>query len=160
MSQCARPVRHVLLVLLAVAALTGFFAPEARSGWLFTGGPAKVEPVNGQFVFKAADFADGKARHYVHAVDGKAIRFFLVQAKDGEIRAAFDACDVCFHADKGYQQEGDFMICQNCGMKFHVSRINLVSGGCNPSPLTRTRVGDEIRIALTDLAGGAQYFPN
>ncbi len=54
--------------------------------------------------FPASLFDDGKARHFEH-VDGKhTIRYFILKSSDGIIRAAFDACDVCWPAGKGYYQ--------------------------------------------------------
>lgn len=117
-----------------------------------------VTASNGMVSIRAADLADGKARYYRLSSDGIEIKFFLVKSSDGMIRAAFDACDVCFHAKKGYSQDKDFMVCNNCGMKFHVSRVNEVSGGCNPSPLKRTVQGDAVVIAVADIMTGKRYF--
>ncbi len=39
--------------------------------------------------------------------DNKPIRFFVIKSSDGVYRAALDACDTCYHAKKGYHQEGD-----------------------------------------------------
>lgn len=101
---------------------------------------------------------DGKAHYYSIDLDGKEIRFFVVRSKDGIIRAAFDACDVCYRAKKGYAQQGDFMVCNNCGMRFHSTRINVVKGGCNPSPLERRTEGDKLIISLDAVKSGAMYF--
>ena len=86
------------------------------------------------------------------------MNFFVVKSNDGVIRAAFDACDVCFPAKKGYTQDGDFMICNNCGRRFHSSRINVVEGGCNPAPLQREVIGDQLVIKTSDVIPGARYF--
>ena len=64
-----------------------------------------------------------------------------MQSKDGEYRAAFDACDVCYPNKKGYTQQGDLMVCNNCGLQFESTKINEVKGGCNPSPIERTLEG-------------------
>ena len=72
--------------------------------------------------------------------------------------AAFDACDVCFREKKGYDQDGEFMVCNNCGMRFHSSRINEVQGGCNPSPLTRVFDDKTITIKAKDIMAGRGYF--
>lgn len=102
---------------------------------------------------------DGKAHYYKHqSLTGKVIRFFVLKSSDGVFRAAFDACDVCFEAKKGYRQEGDYMVCNNCGMKFESAKINEISGGCNPSPLERKVEGDNIIIKKSDIEKGAKYF--
>lgn len=105
-----------------------------------------------------SDVNDGQAHYYSIDMDGKEIRFFVVRSKDGIIRAAFDACDVCYRSNKGYSQQGDFMICNNCGMRFHSTRINVVNGGCNPSPLERETKGDKLVISLEAVRSGAMYF--
>ena len=74
------------------------------------------------------------------------------------IRAAFNACDVCYLDKKGYRQEGDDMVCNNCGQRFPSELINEVRGGCNPSPLVRTIEGDEVVIRVDDILSGARYF--
>ncbi len=103
-------------------------------------------------------FDDYKAHFYTYMVNGRPVEFFVVKSQDGVVRAAFNACDVCFQAKLGYRQEGDVMICNNCGRRFPTDQINEVQGGCNPSPLTRTMSGDSIIILDTDLAQGLSFF--
>jgi uncharacterized membrane protein len=74
------------------------------------------------------------------------------------VRAAFNACDVCFPAKKGYRQEGDEMVCNNCGSRFPANQINEVRGGCNPSPLDRAVDGDMLIIRVKDILRGLDYF--
>ena len=74
------------------------------------------------------------------------------------IRAAFDACDVCWPSGKGYYQDGDVMVCRNCGRRFASVKINEVKGGCNPAPLKRTITGDKLVIQTSDILAGKQYF--
>jgi uncharacterized membrane protein len=90
--------------------------------------------------------------------DNKPIRFFAIKSSDGVYRAALDACDTCYHAKKGYHQEGDDMICNNCGLHFHSSQINEVSGGCNPVGLPRTIEGNQLVIKASELDSRGGYF--
>jgi uncharacterized membrane protein len=105
-----------------------------------------------------ATFDDGQAHTYTYDADGVEIEFFVLKSSDGVIRAAFNACDVCFLAKQGYRQEGDEMVCNNCGQRFPSGRINEVRGGCNPSPLERTIEGDELVIRVDDILAGSGYF--
>ncbi|PLX43800.1 MAG: DUF2318 domain-containing protein [Deltaproteobacteria bacterium] len=108
---------------------------------------------------KVSDFDDGKAHFYNYTTkDGLAIRYFAVKSTDGVIRAAFDACDSCWRSGKGYRQDGDTMICNNCGLVFPTDKINEVKGGCNPAPLKRTIEGEELVISISDIIGGSPYF--
>lgn len=116
---------------------------------------------------------DGEAHFYKYpSSTGKTIRFFVLKSSDGIYRAAFDACDVCYREGKGYRQDGDIMICNNCGRKFPSVRINVEQGGCNPAPLER-HMGDSehkpvplssgveggyLVIKKSDIETGARYF--
>jgi hypothetical protein len=114
--------------------------------------PLVTPDADGAFRFPTAAFADGKAHFFsANLPDGKSINFFAIKSSDGVIRTAIDACDVCFGARKGYHQEGDFMVCNNCGQRFPSAKINEVKGGCNPAPLTRAIQGDNVVIKLADL---------
>ena len=119
------------------------------------------EPVSaeaGRIVFEAQSFSDGVARFYSADLDGKTVKFFVLRSSDGVIRSAFDACDVCYPSRRGYRQEGDMMICNNCGQRFASVRINVDQGGCNPAPLVRTADGSAIIITLADLSHGRRFF--
>ncbi|MBW1804064.1 MAG: DUF2318 domain-containing protein [Deltaproteobacteria bacterium] len=104
-------------------------------------------------------FEDGKARHFqVDTGDDISIRYFVLKSSDGVIRAAFDACDVCWRAGKGYYQEGDNMVCRNCGKRFASVKVNEVRGGCNPAPLERHVEGENLVILVKDILAGKRYF--
>jgi len=112
-----------------------------------------------EITYPVADFQDGKARHYsLKSPDGLTVRYFLVKSKDGTIRAAFDACDVCWRAGKGYVQEGDNMVCKNCGRRFASTQVGQIRGGCNPGPLTIKVENGQVRIKKADIYEGKHYF--
>jgi uncharacterized membrane protein len=111
-----------------------------------------------QVTYPVSLFEDGKARHFEHAADGITVRYFILRSSDGIIRAAFDACDVCWPANKGYYQDGDAMVCRNCGRRFASVMINEVQGGCNPAPLNRSIEDDKLVIAVNDILQGRTYF--
>jgi uncharacterized membrane protein len=106
----------------------------------------------------ASLFEDGKARHFLHVAGEFNIKYFVLKSSDGIIRAAFDACDVCWPAGKGYYQEGDYMVCRNCGRKFASVLVNEVKGGCNPAPLNRRIENGKVVIEIKDILDGRQYF--
>ncbi len=119
---------------------------------------ATATPVT-QVTFPEKTFADGKARHFTHKTeDGVTIRYFIIRSSDGVIRAAFDACVVCWPENKGYSQKGNFMVCKNCGKQFSSARINEVSGGCNPAPLQRKVENGNVILQVSDILQGKRYF--
>ncbi|GAB4164409.1 MAG: hypothetical protein Tsb0017_02420 [Geothermobacteraceae bacterium] len=143
-----------VLVLLVVAGVAGWLL----LGPAGAGGVRSVQADNGAVRLNAAEFDDGKARFFEYNGRSGPIRFFVVKSTDGVIRAAFDACDVCYREKKGYTQVGDSMICNNCGQSFPTDRINVVKGGCNPSPLQRQVANGQVVITLAALELGATYF--
>ncbi len=151
----------VLTTMIALAATLAFSATPvlAAPQGNFTVQAQEVNPANGVFQFPAGSFDDGKAKHYVYKYSpDEWVRFFVVKSSDGVIRAAFDACDVCFKGKKGYVQQGNFMICVNCGLKFRTDKVNEVTGGCNPGALKRTEKDGNIIITQHDVLAGLGYF--
>jgi len=144
----------VLALALTVVALA---ATNAHALFGF-GKYASVDVKDGVVNIPVADVSDGQAHFYSMDVNGTDVKFFVLKSSDGIIRAAFDACDVCFREKKGYSQDGDFMVCNNCGQRFHSARINEVQGGCNPSPLQRTYDDKNVTIQFADIVAGRGYF--
>jgi len=150
--------RKLLIMVAAVAVTTGMLLPEMGNAFGIFGQHRSVKAAGGEVRIPLTDVDDGQAHYYAYD-DGKTdIKFFVLKSRDGVLRAAFDACDVCFPAKKGYTQDGDYMICNNCGRRFHSSQINVVEGGCNPAPLTREVRGDELVIKVEDILPGARFF--
>jgi len=149
-------------LLLPGGALLAVVVAVAVWFLLGAGGPVGVKDVSaaedGAIRLAASDFTDGKARYFRFSGKQGPIKFFVVKSRDGVIRAAFDACDVCYKEKKGYHQEGDVMVCNNCGQAFRTELVNQVKGGCNPAPLQRQLVGDQILIHVAALEQGGRYF--
>lgn len=146
----------VIALLVAIATTGAAMSAHAFLGMFSSHKAVQVE--DGLVKLPISDVSDGKPHYFKLQDNGKEIRFFVLKSSDGVLRAAFDACDVCYRSRKGYSQDGDFMVCNNCGMKFHSSRINVVKGGCNPAPLNRRVEGDNLVIAKKDILPGARFF--
>ncbi len=153
----------VIAVLLVAVVAGGYMIfgakPDAATTAAVSKGP-QVTPAatDSRTTYPVAMFADGKARHFDFKDGERTIRYFIIKSADGVLRAAFDACDVCWPAGKGYYQEGDVMVCRNCGRKFVSTKVNEVKGGCNPAPLNRRVEGDLLVIENEDIRSGRGYF--
>ncbi|MCP4670903.1 MAG: DUF2318 domain-containing protein [Desulfobacula sp.] len=113
---------------------------------------------NNNLYIPIKDINDGKAHYFkTESNNGIMVEFFVVKSPDGVIRAAIDACDVCYKSGKGYIQEGNVMICTNCGRRFATDRINEVKGGCNPAPLMRTMDKKNLVISMKDINANSWY---
>ncbi|MEW6220262.1 MAG: DUF2318 domain-containing protein [Thermodesulfobacteriota bacterium] len=142
-------------VLLVAAPLT------VLAFWPWSSGPQELASQEGVLRIPVSSLGDGRAHHYqTRAADGTRVIFFAVKDAQGRIRTAVDACDVCYKAGKGFVQDGSFMVCENCGQRFAISRIGEVKGGCNPAPLPATIEDNEVRILTSDIdlnSGYAKY---
>lgn len=159
--------RRIRVVIAAAILLLAGFAAIAHAGFfdgIFKKSPAEAAKSAG--VVETADAVkiplgaldSGKALFLQQVLAGRQIHYFALKSSDGAYRAAFDACDVCFRANRGYRQDGDLMVCSNCGQTFPSAKIGEVKGGCNPHPLTRKVEGRYLVIKKTDIAAGKDYF--
>lgn len=106
-------------------------------------------------------FNDNQARFYnVALTDSKIIYFFVVKDKNGIYRAAANACAVCFKTYKGFRQEGNEIVCNNCGNRYPIEKIATEKGGCNPGPINpNLEVNNgEIIVKQADLELVADLF--
>lgn len=137
---------------LLIFAAIGFSLFTGRSGLNIVKAEAGVVKI------PVADVSDSNAHYFTYKGAKANINFFVLKSSDGVIRAAFDACDVCYREKKGYRQEGDYMVCNNCGQRFASVNINEIKGGCNPAPLERTVQGNNLILNASDIENGAWYF--
>lgn len=146
----------LVVVVAAVSAgvLDGLFrkspAESAKSAGVVEMADAVKIPL------KALD--SGKALFLSLDSEGRQLYYFALKSPDGAYRAALDACDVCYRTNRGYRQELDQMVCNNCGQKFACDKIGEVKGGCNPHPLARRIEGQYLVIRKGDIVAGKDYF--
>ena len=105
-----------------------------------------------------------EAVFYHIEVDGTEMEVLAVRASDGTIRTAFNTCQSCFLSGAGYYvQEGNDLVCQNCGFHFTPDQVEIQSGGCNPWPIfaeNKTVAEGEIRISYDFLKESSAIFRN
>jgi uncharacterized membrane protein len=165
----AAPVAGVLFAVLALWVFSTIYANKsslvsdksaaAHAGTSGSASPAaQVKQENGEVRISIADLDDRAPHFYVFQAGGKDIRFFLLHDAEGGVRAALDACHNCFRAKRGYRQEGNTVICNNCGMSFKYENIGIITGGCNPIPISKKMAGQLVVLKAKDLEAGAKFF--
>ena len=145
------------LALVAVAAVA-LVVVMSRGDQSAPAAPSPVAAGGADVTIPVADLADGQAKYYSYDAGGVEVKYFVMKSADGEYRAAFDACDVCYANKKGYSQQGGVMVCNNCGQQFDSTQINELRGGCNPSPIDRDVQGQDLVLKTSDLQAGVKYF--
>lgn len=104
------------------------------------------------------------AKFYPYKAGNTNMEVLAVKAPDGTIRTAFNTCQVCYASGRGYyKQDGDELVCQNCGNRFRTSQVEKIKGGCNPVPIVsenKTDNGSEITIPQEFLEQNKEMFGN
>lgn len=105
-----------------------------------------------------------QAKFYPYEVNGIDMEVLAFKATDGTIRTALNTCQVCQNSGRGYYvQEGDQLICQNCGNRFRADDVELIKGGCNPVPILKeNKIEDEATITISEafLTSNVGMFQN
>ena len=103
-----------------------------------------------------------EAKFYPYKAGDTYMEVFAVKASDGSIRTALNTCQVCFDSGRGYyKQQGNKVVCQNCGNVFGVDDIEVIKGGCNPVPVmqeNKTEDGEYITIKKEFLEANNELF--
>jgi len=113
----------------------------------------------GDFVTIPISDVSEKATFYEFNDAGIKINYFAVMGSDGVPRTAFDACDVC-GGYKGYRQQGNDIVCKNCGRVFDIDGLGTENKGfgCWPSYLPHSIKGEDLLINVEDLRAGRHRF--
>lgn len=118
----------LVIVLIVLVFPEGEKADQSRT-------PKEVQ-TEGDLVISKEDITE-KASFYPYEIDGVNLEVMAVKASDGTIRTAFNTCQVCYSSGRGYyQQQGDYIVCQNCRNAYTPEEVEVISGGCNPVPIT------------------------
>ena len=150
--------RIVLLLLLAFGLCCSVVLSTAGEAQAFFGKSYAATKADGDFVRLPATSVTAKAGFYSFVVDGKKVLFFAVRDSAGKARVALDACDSCWREGKGYTQDGNVFICNNCGLKFPTNRVSERKGGCNPHPVSSREENGQLVIPVGDLRDGVRFF--
>lgn len=113
------------------------------------------------FITIALSELSENAKWYEYNSKDVNIRYFTVKASDGNIKTAFDECDICYRTRKGYRQEGNYMVCNNCGNIYPIIGLgteNKNPGGCWPGYLPSSVDGENVIIKISDLESGRWRF--
>ena len=104
---------------------------------------------NNQVRIPLGDLQDASVHFYTADVNNSVIRFVVVHQTNGNYSTALDACQICGTA--GYRQEGQNVICRNCGASIYLPSIG-EAGGCNPIPVKSHVEAGEVIVDLSALS--------
>jgi len=145
-------------VIIAIVLVTNIFGDNAKSG----GKKTSVDK-DSNLVIQKSEISE-KVKFYPVEVDGTKLEVLAVKASDNTIRTAFNTCQVCYSSGRGYYiQEGNALVCQNCGNRFGMNDVEVTRGGCNPVPIEegdKTVTDTDITISKDFLTKAKVIFAN
>ena len=103
---------------------------------------------NGQVRIPLSELNDSSLHFYAADVNNTVIRFLVIHRMNGDYATALDACQIC--GRQGYRQEGQNVVCRNCGAAIYIPSIG-ESGGCNPIAVKSRVEGGEVIVDLSAL---------
>src|SRR3990172_2827256 len=94
----------------------------------------------------------GQLNLYTYAGTDVSVSFMVIRRDEDDFAVALNACGIC--PARGYHQEGEVLVCDNCNAPINLDTVGM-PGGCNPVPLAASLANGEVLIAASDL-GAAQ----
>ncbi|HEX4074428.1 MAG TPA: Fe-S-containing protein [Candidatus Acidoferrales bacterium] len=139
--------------ILCVLVIVSLAAEFAYAHAMNQPSPAKeLTSENGEVRISLSDLTDQSVHFYNADVNNTEIRFMVIHQTNGNYAVALDACQICGWA--GYKQEGQNVICRNCGATIYIPSIG-DKGGCNPIPVKSEVANGEVIVELASLTFSA-----
>ena len=112
----------------------------------------RLAAAGGQVEIPVSDLVDSNLHFYTADANGTLLRFLVIRKGNGDYAVALDACQICGWS--GYRQQGQNVICRNCGAAIYVPSIGQ-AGGCNPVAVKARVDAGKISIDLSALVDSA-----
>jgi high-affinity iron transporter len=136
----------ILCVLVTLSLAAEFVYARAMNA------PAQAKMLraeSGQVRIPLSELTDSSLHFYAADVNDTVIRFLVIHRMNGDYATALDACQIC--GRQGYRQEGQNVVCRNCGAAIYIPSIG-ESGGCNPISVESRVERGEVIVDLSALA--------
>ena len=117
--------------------------------------PVQLSFANNMVQVPVDQLKDRELHHYQVAVGGAEVRFIAIIDSSDTVRVGLDACQIC--GNQGYYQQGQNVICRNCGSAIYIPTIGS-AGGCNPIHIDYLVQNNTLIISRAELENAARYF--
>lgn len=152
----------IMMIILSLTTLSGCGKEKASTSASGVNAAEKIS--SGESLKIPVKEISEKASFYSVEVDGTQMEVIAVKDSDGNIRTAFNTCQICYDSGNGYyKQEGNELVCQNCGNSFTMEQVGESAGGCNPWPILeedKTETDSEVKISYDFLKESSDIFEN
>ena len=147
---------------MALVSLTlAMVLPLGTATYVFERATYRPEPQavtvhhDGMVHIPGATLASRQLNLYLYHGNHADVPFMVIKRDEEDFAVALNACGIC--PARGYHQEGDLLICDNCNAPINLDTVGM-PGGCNPIPLTASLASGEVQITATDLAAAQSTF--
>ncbi len=110
---------------------------------------------DGMVHIDTAELKPGQLNLYTYQGTMTDVTFMVIKREEDNIATALNVCNIC--PARGYHQEGDTLICDNCNAPINIDTVGM-HGGCNPIPLDASPAGADVVIAVSDLTAAQSRF--
>lgn len=152
----------IMMIILSLTTLSGCGKEKASTSASGVNAAEKIS--SGESLKIPVKEISEKASFYSVEVDGTQMEVIAVKDSDGNIRTAFNTCQICYDSGNGYyKQEGNELVCQNCGNSFTMEQVGESAGVCNPWPILeedKTETDSEVKISYDFLKESSDIFEN
>jgi len=110
---------------------------------------------DGMLHIPTGGLSTGQLNLYLYEGAAADVTFMVIRRDENDVAVVLNACGIC--PPRGYHQEGDLLICDNCNAPINIETVGM-PGGCNPIPLAASLSGGEVLIAAADLQEAQSVF--
>lgn len=114
-----------------------------------------ISAQNGVAQIPVSSVDDGRLHFFLLDAEGTQVRFIVIRKPGGGFATALDACAIC--GPIGYRQDGQNVVCRNCGAPIYIPTIGQ-GGGCNPIAFASKIEGGQIVFQVNAIAEAAKPF--
>ena len=157
-----RNVKNFVLPLLAVVVIIVAFVLNNNKSIVSTSAKnlsLSNYEVNGSIVIPVNELTKD-VKFYSLYDNGVNIEILAAKDKNGNPKATLNTCQNCMGSPKAYFiQDGDSVVCQNCGIGHKIETIGIVKMGCNPIPIDSLVIDDKnLTFEKSELLANADLF--
>lgn len=151
-----KPVYGVVIVVafIFLVAASDYYLEGSRSNY------ERVSPgTDGSVRIDIGQLKPGQVRFFRYLNRGnQEVKFFVGRDGRGTVQVAFDASEICFRQKRGFEHQGDWMVCRKCEKAFRLAEVNDGGRGCEPVPLEHRIEGTQLVLQENDILKGWRFF--
>lgn len=156
-------IKKFVLPVVAVVVIIIVFIMSNKETKVETTSPKSLSLANYEvgdsFVIPISELKND-VKFYSLNYNGANVEILAAIDKNGNPKVTLNTCQNCMGSPKAFfVQEGDSVVCQNCGIGHQIETIGTAKRGCNPIPIDSLVIDDKnISFDKNELLSNAGLF--